>query len=256
MTQRHVERLDTHVNPSLDEMPVTVLLVPGMWHGAWAWAQVEKELSERGIRHVSITFPGRGRLLGDDTLRGHASYLSDRLDEIEGRVVVVAHSYGGAVVTEAVESSRVAAIIFLAAFPLEPGESVASVADERRDIDEVVGPDNIDLTDGYLEVDHDTAISGFYHDCEPADAEAAFARLTPENPSVRTTAVTRASWKSVRSLYIVCTDDHALSPGIQRRLAARVDTSLEMDSGHSAMMSHARELSAIIERVVAQVQFD
>jgi pimeloyl-ACP methyl ester carboxylesterase len=227
-----------------------VLLVPGLWHGAWAWQKVEHLLDERGIRHRALTFPGRDRQPGDETFAGHCAHFREAVETLDGPLVVVAHSYGGAVVTEAADPARVHAAVFVTAFPLFPDESIADVMDGGDLDDEAVAADSIHSDDGYLRVDRATALEGFYQDCDPAEAEAAFERLTPEHPSTRSAKVTTASWQQIPSGYIVCADDQAVPVDVQRTLAARVQSSIEIASGHSPMLSRPGELIDMIEKVV------
>jgi pimeloyl-ACP methyl ester carboxylesterase len=233
--------------------PPTILLVPGLWHGAWAWRKVEDELARRGFPTRALSFPGRDRAPGDPTFAGHCAHLRAEVAAIEGPVVVVAHSYGGAVVTEAADPSRVAALVFVAAFSLEAGESIADLVDDRATDDDAVAADAIDLSEGLLKVDRETAISGFYHDCDTEEAEAAAARLTPEHPSTRVTPARTASWRRIPSTYVICTDDRALTVERQRLLAGRLDATVDIESGHSPMLCRPHELADIIERVALEV---
>lgn len=232
----------------LSEGPTTpvVLLVPGLWHGAWAWSKIETLLDARGIAHRSITFPGHDRQDGDPTFAGHCAYLRAQVEAIPGPVFVVAHSYAGAVVTQAADPSRVAGMLFVAAFPLQLNESIADVVDGRAGGPDAVADAEIRMRDGSLTVDRGTALSGFYQDCDPVEAAAAFARLTPEHPSTRSTRVTVASWRSIPSHYVVCTDDRALTVGVQRALASRLGSSSDIASGHCPMISRAEELTEAI----------
>jgi pimeloyl-ACP methyl ester carboxylesterase len=243
--------MDAHHQRSSSHYP-TIVLVPGLWHGGWAWHKVEQELKKRGFPTMAVTFPGRDRAPGDPSFAGHCAHLRAELAAVEGPAVVVAHSYGGAVVTEAANPERVGAMVFVAAFALEPGESIADVVDGRATQDDAVAADSIDVSQGLLEVDRETAIAGFYHDCDPQEAEAAASRLTPEDPSTRTARVSTASWRRIPSEYVVCTDDRAITVERQRLLANRLDAYVDIDSGHSPMLCKADVLADIIERVAAK----
>jgi len=235
-------------NESTEEQPPTLLLVPGMWHGGWAWDKVEKGLAKRGMTFQSLTFPGKDRIPGDPTFVGHCAYLHDVIGAIEGPVIVVAHSYGGAVATEAADMANVAGLVFISAFCLEPGESVAGVVDADKHSD--VSADTITLDDGYLTVDRAMAMEAFYHDCDPADAESAFSKLTPEYFDTRITKVTRAAWKRIPSHYVICTEDRAVPLRLQERLAARVNSSSQISSSHSPMISQPVKLIDLLEGAV------
>src|SRR3974390_639444 len=107
-----------------------VLLVHGAWHGAWCWEPVLPLLAERGVRAEAVDLPGRGAApgpLGD--LRLDVERVRTALDALAATadgVVLVGHSYGGAVVTEAGAHDAVEHLVYLAAFALDAGESCVS----------------------------------------------------------------------------------------------------------------------------------
>ncbi|GAA3545661.1 alpha/beta hydrolase [Amycolatopsis ultiminotia] len=222
----------------------TIVLVPGMWHGGWAWEHVAKLLEAEGYPCVPVTLPGKDRAPGDFTFRGHCDQLSRILAEIPGDVVLVGHSYGGALLTEVGAAPRVRALVYLSAFCLEPGESVSAANDAVPGSQ--LGEDTIRLVEGYLVVDPETARHGFYHDCAPADAARAAERLTPEHPSTRTTAVTNAAWRTVPSHFVICTQDRACTPEVQRKMATRTGSATELESSHSPMLSMPESVARTI----------
>ena len=150
----------------------------------------------------------------------------------------------GAVLTEAGAAPNVRAMVFVSAFCLEPGESVAAVNDAEAGSQ--AGKDDIRRVGDHLVIDQETARHAFYHDCTPADAADAAARLTPEHVDVREAVVTRAAWREVPSHFVVCTLDRACTPEVQRRLAARLGSSSELASSHSPMLSMPDELARTI----------
>lgn len=238
---------------STDTSTPTVLLVPGLWHGGWAWAKLQDRLGDRGIPTRAVTFPGEDRLAGDPTFDGHVAHLRAEIARAPRPLVVVAHSYGGAVVSEAVDAADVARMVFVAAFPLEVGESIADVVDGKDAGDAAVDAGNIDVEDGLLQLDRETALSGFYQDCDLEEAEAAIRQLTPEHPSTRSARVKAASWRAIPSHYVVTLHDRAIRLDVQRLLAARLTSWSEIDSGHSPMLSRTGELADVIEKAVQSV---
>lgn len=227
----------------------TVVLVHGMWHGGWAWDRVVAELAALGHRSVAVTLPGTGRAAGDPTFDGHCAHLTDVLAGIDGDVVLVGHSYSGALLTQVGDAPNVRALVFVSAFLLEPGESVASVNDAEAGSE--AGVDDIALVDDHLVIGRATAEAAFYNDCSAEDAAAAAARLTPEHVSTRTTTVTRAAWRTVPSHFLVCTLDRACTPAVQRRMAARIDSRSELPCSHSPMLSMPGEVARTIVEFAA-----
>lgn len=222
----------------------TIVLVHGMWHSGWAWDRVVAELGALGHTGVAVTLPGQGRAPGDPTFRGHCAHLAAELAAIDGDVVLVGHSYSGALLTEIGDAPNVRALVFVSAFLLEPGESVASVNDAEAGSE--AGVDDIELIDEHLVIGRKAAEAAFYGDCSATDAASAAARLTPEHVSTRTTIVTRAAWRTVPSHFVVCTLDRACTPAVQRRMAARIDSVSELASSHSPMLSMPAEVARTI----------
>ena len=223
----------------------TIVLVHGMWHGGWAWEPVATLLEAAGYPCVRVTLPGKDRAQGDPTFRGHCDHLARVLTDVPGDVVLVGHSYSGALLTEIGDAPNVRAMVFVSAFCLNPGESVASVNDAAAGSQ--AGKDDIRQVGDYLVIDPETARHAFYHDCTPADATSAVEHLTPEHVGTREAVVTRASWRTVPSHFVVCTLDRACTPEVQRMMAARVDSSSELESSHSPMLSMP---DAVVQAIV------
>lgn len=239
--------------PDADSMTAvhpTIVLVPGMWHGGWAWERVSKLLEAHGFPCVTVTLPGKDRAPGDFTFRGHCDHLAGVLADIPDDVVLVGHSYGGALLTEVGAAPNVRAMVYLAAFCLEPGESVESVNNSKA------GPktveDDIRQVGEYVVVGPEAARFAFYHDCTPEDAASAAARLTPEHISTRNTVITQAAWRTVPSHFVICTLDRACAPEVQSMMAARADSSSELPSSHSPMLSMPESVARTITEVAAK----
>ncbi len=222
----------------------TIVLVHGMWHGGWAWGRVAALLEAEGYPCVRVTLPGEDRAPGDPTFRGHCDHLEQVLAGVPGDVVLVGHSYSGALLGEVGGASNVRAMVFVSAFCLEPGESVASVNDAEAGSQ--AGRDDIRLVGDHLVIAPETARHAFYNDCTPADASGAVERLTPEHTSTREAIVSNAAWRNVPSHFVVCTLDRACTPDVQRMMAARLGSSSELESSHSPMLSMPEAVAGTI----------
>lgn len=223
----------------------TLMLVHGAWHGGWSWGGMPQILNERGIETVVVDLPGVGRSSGGHDLAGHVEYVRRQAEAVDGPLAVCAHSYGGAVVSEAFEQvDALSTMIFVAAFMLEPGQTSA---DANRLT--TTGPEHMPVRDGdYTRVTPAAARYLYYGDASPAQAEAATQRMTPEHIGTTKSAVQAAAWRRVPSTYIVTERDAAVSPAAQRLMADNATWQESLDSDHSPMLSHPRQLADLIVR--------
>ncbi len=202
-------------------------------------------LTERTIPAVAIDLPGHGDdggVLGD--LHGDAERVRSALDGFNEPVVLVGHSYGGIVATEAGVHRMVSELVYLASFNLDEGESAFSAAaDESNaaDLDQSGRPDALAQIrmgeDGTATIDPDGARVLFYNDCSKKVADWAVARLGPQRMESLTQSPAAVAWHERPSTYAVCTLDNIVHPDLQRVLARRADRVLEWPTGHSPFLS-------------------
>ena len=217
----------------------TIMLVHGAWHGSWCWSAVRNSLHDEGfataaVDNPSVTAPGSDLAADSDNLR-------QALDAVDGRVVLVGHSYGGAVITDAGAHPKVDHLVYLTAFALDSGESVAQNG--------LTGGETIALGDAMtfdgdgVSVDPGRAVEFFFHDCTPEVAHFACARLRPMSMAAMLGVTRNVAWREKPSTYIVCTDDRALPVALQRSCSARTDDVLEMHTSHSPFLSRPDDLA-------------
>src|SRR5207253_1256901 len=153
----------------------TIMLVHGAWHGSWCWDQVRQLLEDGGIATAAVDNPSVTRPGSD--LHADGDNLRNALDAISGPVVLVGHSYGGAVITDAGTHPNVEHLVYLTAFALDAGESV--MQNELHGGEEMKLGESLQFDGDVLSVDPARAFEFFYHDCAPDVADAAAARLKP-----------------------------------------------------------------------------
>ncbi len=165
-------------------MAAGVVLVHGAWHGAWCFEPVLELLAAAGIDAVAVDLPGHGDdpgPLGD--LHTDAARVEEALDRLDGDCVLLGHSYGGAVITEAGVHPSVRHLVYLAAFALDAGESVMAAAVAESDALDLSyeGPSLADAfvahDDGTITLEPTGAAACLYHDCDAATTGWALARL-------------------------------------------------------------------------------
>jgi pimeloyl-ACP methyl ester carboxylesterase len=233
--------------------PATVVLVHGAFHGAWCWARVVPLLEGRGVPVIAIDLPGHGDDAGPPgDLYAHADALRELLEGLDGPVVVVGHSYGGAVISDgAADVPAVAHLVYLAAIVADAGETMTTIDVGRPslgiegDVSEVPAAMQVD-DDGFLVIDPELAVGAFYADCSAPDIELARERLSPQNPATFAQPVRAAAWRTVPSTYVVCSEDRAVSLPFQRALAGRTTDRVEMPTSHSPFFSAPDALADLL----------
>jgi pimeloyl-ACP methyl ester carboxylesterase len=216
--------------------PATVVLVHGAWHGSWCWDDVVAGLRARGIVAVAVDLPSRS---GQGSVAVDAAFVRAVIEGIDGRVVVCGHSYGGCVITGAAAGlSSVTHLVYLAALMIDAGESA------MQSVGVDIAPGSTDLEhalvvgdDGAIRIDPDVAVAAFYADASAEQAAAAIVQLTPQPAGTLGETVTAAAWHDIPSTYVVCTDDRAIPPVVQRALATRATNVVEWPTSHSPFLS-------------------
>jgi pimeloyl-ACP methyl ester carboxylesterase len=213
---------------------MSVLLVHGAWHGAWCWEPVVEHLPGA----VAIDLPS-DHVEGADFAADVAAVRA-ALDDMEAPVTLVGHSYGGAVISEAGTHPNVGHLVFLTAFALDAGETIlANGAPAAPDV-AMTAALRIDGTE--VTVDPAGAVAAFYADCTNPPVE----RLVPHAMAAFSTPVTTPAWRTVPSTYVVCTQDGAIHPDVQRFLATRCTNVVELDASHSPMLSMPDRVAEIV----------
>jgi pimeloyl-ACP methyl ester carboxylesterase len=231
-------------------MTAEVLLVHGAWHGAWCFDHVARLLADAGVRVTALDLPGHGDDTGPFTdLYGDGARVTAALDRAAD-VVLLGHSYGGAVITEAGAHPAVRHLVYLAAFPLDLTESCQAAA-----VDEAGGLGYDDFPDLGAELaaaDDGTttllpgAAACLYQDCSPPDVAWAMARWGPQPMHNLAQSPTTTAWREKPASYVVCADDRTVHPGLQRILARRCATSSEWPTGHSPFISRPERVADLL----------
>jgi pimeloyl-ACP methyl ester carboxylesterase len=232
----------------------TVVLVHGGWHGPWCWEAVESRLEEKGIEVETVALGSSGAdadRLGD--LYSDAEQTRECLEALDGPVVVVAHSHGGLVASDAAAGlANVEHIVFVASFLLDEGGSLRGLTEQALGVEDGEAPEIWILAeDGRSMLPRDPG--ALYDDCPPEVAEAAVARLQPLSVAAVSQGVRAAAWREVPTTYVVCAKDHFFPPELQEQMASRATNSLSIQADHSPFLSHPDELTEIIAGVVEDV---
>jgi pimeloyl-ACP methyl ester carboxylesterase len=225
----------------------TIVLVHGAFADASGWGGVITALQAQGFPVYAPANPLRG-------VSADAAYIRAFLGTIEGPVVLVGHSYGGAVITNAaVGADNVRALVYIAAFALDEGESTGAalaLTGDPVDLTTVVtvrpfpGAAEGDL-DGYI---NPAIFSQVF--CQDLPDELAAVMSVSQRPATLSSLGEPSgppAWKTLPSWFLVATQDRLIPVGVHRAMSARAGgTVVEIDSSHVAMISHPEETTALI----------
>lgn len=223
----------------MSEKP-SIVLVHGFWGGAAHWADVIVELNKRGYTDLhAVENPLTS--LADDAER-----TRKMVAQIDGPVVLVGHSYGGAVITEMGDQPNVLGLVYIAAFAPDAGESPGGITQEMPP---EAAPNLEPDSDGYLWVKQDKFHESFCQDLP--DEQALVMAVTQKAPlgSTFEDMVTEPAWKAKPTWYQVSTQDRMIAPDNERRMAERMQPqkTIELDASHASLASQPKAVADLID---------
>jgi pimeloyl-ACP methyl ester carboxylesterase len=216
-----------------------IVLVHGAYADGSGWEGVFNILKSRGYNVSIVQNPLTS--LEDDVA------ATERIiEKQDGPVVLVGHSWGGSVITQAGVSSKVASLVYVAAF-------VPNVAESTLDLIKQVAPSPENGTlppdeKGFIYYDKAKFRPGFAADVSQEKTDFMFASQTPIHVKSFITPLTQAAWKTKPSFAIVATDDKSISPDLERTMYKRAGSKItEVKSSHAVYISNAKAVADIIE---------
>jgi pimeloyl-ACP methyl ester carboxylesterase len=217
-----------------------IVLVHGAWADGSCWAAVTQSLQTEGYHVRAPQFPLTS--LADDVAR-----LRQVLRLQSGPTVVVGHSYGGQIITAlGPDAPDVAALVYIAAFALDQGESLGALLSQGPVTPALEHMVTDDLGFGWLS--EDDFVHHFAADVEASAARAMWAAQQPLTTSAFGDVMGVPAWKSRPSWYLVATNDEAIPPDAERQFAARMGaTTVEVAASHVAMVCHPAEVTDLVK---------
>ncbi|RKH64308.1 alpha/beta fold hydrolase [Corallococcus aberystwythensis] len=229
----------------------TIVLVHGAFADASGWADVSKRLQRQGYTVHAFANPLR-------SISGDAEHLRYFLGTLTGPIVLVGHSYGGAVITNAATGNpNVKALVYIAAYALDAGETISEA--------NTLGGGHSELSEHLIlrpfpgggTSDADAYIDpAFFHelfagDLRAKDAAVAAASQRPAAVSIFNAPSGPPAWKTIPSWYLVAHDDNTIPPEAERFMARRARSrTIEIRSSHVAMVSHPEVVTELIVKAV------
>lgn len=223
---------------------LSIILVHGAFVDASGWQQVHSDLVARGFEVLVAQHP-------TISLEGDVAVTTRLIAAARHPVLLVGHSYGGAVITEVGVDPNVRGLAYIAAFVPDVGESVAALNETAGEPGEAKAP-VVPTEDGHLIVDPTRFGEAFAADVDRATTRFMAAAQLPWGLGAATAPLTQAAWKTRPSSYLVASADKMVPPSAQRRMAERASATLtEIDSSHAAMISHPRAVADFIAAAAA-----
>jgi pimeloyl-ACP methyl ester carboxylesterase len=225
-----------------------VVLVHGAWADGSCWSGVIERLQAAGYTVTAPQFP-------ESSLAADVARLRQVLDRQDGPTVVAGHSYGGQIITAlGTAAPNAAALVYIAAFGLDEGESIGGLLAQGGPPTPALANLEIDKQ-GYAWIPEDDFVGHFAADVVPAAAKVMYAVQQPLHTSTFADVMGVPAWKSLPSWFLVAANDEAIPPDAERQFAGRMGaTTVEIPSGHVAMVSHPDEVTELIETAAQAVQ--
>ncbi len=216
----------------------TVVLVHGAFADGSSWNKVIPLLKKAGLKVVAVQNPL-------DTLENDVAFTDRAIANAEGPVVLVGHSYGGAVITQAGVNPKVHSLVYVAAYAPEVGQSVL---DTQKPYPDAPGRPFIVKDDaGYLKFTDEGIFDYFAPDLPRDEQELIAATQGAFGVKAISTPVTQAAWHTVPSFEVVSADDRVIQPQLQRDQVKRLKaTAVEVAASHVVMLSHPDVVAKLI----------
>jgi pimeloyl-ACP methyl ester carboxylesterase len=217
----------------------TVVLVHGAFADATGWAKVILGLEEKGYNVIAVQNP----LI---SFTDDVATTRRVIDAQTGPVVLVGHSYGGAVITAAaLGTSKVKALVYVAAFAPDVGESLKALLEQHPS---KIGAALVADAAGFLSIDRAKFKEAFAGDVSDAEQRVMAATQKPINSQIFGYQAQDSAWKKLPSWYLVASEDQAINPALQRKFSQRMSAKTrEVKSSHVPFMSRPADVVSIIE---------
>jgi pimeloyl-ACP methyl ester carboxylesterase len=222
-----------------------IVLVHGAWADGSSWSKVLPLLWAQGLHAVAVQNPLSS--IADDV-----ASTNRLINAQDGPVLLVGHSYGGAVITEAGNNPKVAGMVYVAAFAPEEGETLGGMASkfptppaysEFRQVE-----------DGYLVLTEKGVRESFAQDLSPAEQSLVFAVQGATHSALLGTPIKKAAWHSKPSWFVIASNDRTIAPEQEISTAKRMGAkTLTVASSHLAMLAKPEEVAAFVIEAAASL---
>jgi pimeloyl-ACP methyl ester carboxylesterase len=227
----------------MSDMP-SIVLVHGAWADGSSWGAVIRGLQAKGYKVTAPQFP-------ENSTEADVARLRQVLARQDGPTIVAGHSYGGQIMTAlGTDAPNVVGLVYVAAFGIDEGESLGALLGAGPPTPALANLEIDALGFGWLpEADF---VGHFAADVEPTEARIMCAVQQPISMSAFEYTMGVPAWRDLPTWYVVAKNDEAIPPDAERQFAARMGaTTIEVESGHLAMVTHSAEVIELIEQAAA-----
>ncbi|RZJ38022.1 MAG: alpha/beta hydrolase [Chryseobacterium sp.] len=215
----------------------TIIFVHGLFADGSSWSEVIPTLLSSGYEVISVQNP-------TSSLSEDVAYTKRAIDRAAGPVILVGHSWGGFVITEAGNDPKVKGLVYVAALAPDKGETLAglSATAPATELGKYLVQSN-----GYMTLSKEGVQKVFAEDLSPSQQDVVYATQNAANGKVFGDTVTEAAWKTKPSWFVVAKSDKSLHPDLQRFFVKRMKAkSTEVDASHVVMISKPKEVLRLI----------
>src|SRR5499425_906213 len=221
---------------SMNKKP-TIVFVHGLWADGSSWNKLINPLVEKGYQVISVQNP-------TTSLEDDVTATKRAIDRAGGDVILVGHSWGGFVITEAGVDPRVKALVYVAAFAPDKGETAGSLGES---VAPTILPGFLQNANGYLTLSREGVAKGFATDLNPKEQDLVYAVQPPASQKVFGDVGVNAAWRTKPSWFVVASEDNAINPELEKRMAKRANAKTTiLKTNHVAMLSKPNEVLDVI----------
>jgi pimeloyl-ACP methyl ester carboxylesterase len=231
------------ITASAQTTPSTVILVHGAWADASSWSKVIPRLVAAHLNVVAVNLPLTS--LADDVAATERAIAL-----VNGPILLVGHSYGGAVITEAGNNPKVVGLVFVAAYAPDNGESSLSLATANpTPVGAQIRPD----ASGFLKLTATGIVDDFGQDLSDIEKVNLFATQGPTAGGALGALATKPSWRNKPTWFVIAANDRTVSPDLEKTEATRMNaTTITLPTSHLAMLAAPERVADFIEAAAAK----
>lgn len=221
----------------------TIIFVHGLWADGSSWNKVIPTLQTQGYNVISVQNP-------TTSIEDDVAATKRAIEMANGDVILAGHSWGGFVISEVGDDPRVKALVYIAAYAPDKGETVPSLSEKAASTALV---SFFQTAEGYITLTKEGINQVFATDLSANEQSVVFATQQPASPNVFKAVAQHAAWKVKPTWYIVAENDKTIHPDLERLMAKRANAKTTvLQSGHLAMLAQPQKVLEVIEEAAKQ----